>query len=83
MSTGQYKIIDNKEITLKYQKRLGDSYFHNSYWCGEEYLVYNTQQKSKLARDLGLAATAVGVGSLVPSLASVSVPLLTELCLSE
>ena len=87
LSTGQYKVIENKGITLKYQERLGGSYYHNTYWWGEEFLVYNGQQKAELARDLGISATAVGTGALsqYPYYKSDSVlaPLLTVLCHKE
>lgn len=72
LSSGWYKLNEEKGITEKYQSRAGGSYYHNTYWWGIEYLAYNAQQKAELVRDLTNSATVLGIGAA----ATFKIPLL-------
>lgn len=66
LETNNYEITNNKGITEKYKTVIGGSYYHNSYWWGEEYLTYNSTQKAELSRDLAISAAIIGMGSGIP-----------------
>ena len=70
VNSGYYK-FNNKGVTEKYKSGAGGSYYSNSYWWGEEYLTYNSRQKTELARDLSLAATAMTAGGILTGWAPV------------
>lgn len=67
INTGYYKFNNQKGITEKYQSRIGGSYYNNTYWWGEEYLVYNASQKAELSRDLAIAASIIGTAGAMTS----------------